>query len=332
MSKKGQTYSSLLSDLKDNRGGTKSSYKMHIRNSNSYTKDECIRAFNNHSLSKSKISLIDKKHDKKLNTSNIDCTNPDMTNKIDIKISVNYKPNITDKPKFYQLNRLISQTPQPQSTKNSGYLHNDQNKEPVKLTKSLIRNIKNEGRPEKKSQSELYHSNLNISFNNYENKPQVQNIYNSKLGYTPMNYKENLAQLDNLKSKYDAFALDGKLDETREIEYTKGEFTFKNDKEFLQISSLINKNIIQFNNLQSKLDKMLLDTKDEGEDAVALSNEKFLIYRRIFEEAIKLCPDPSHNVLNKLAEGYNDLIHSLLHNVNKLTHLAGESELHITSK
>jgi hypothetical protein len=219
MSKKGPTYTSLLSDLKDSRkvqkGGT---YKMYTRNSNNISgaKDEGIRAFQNQSLSKSRVS--DKRQDRKLSTSisNMDCTaggDPNVSNKIDIKISVNYKPSIGDHKTNKSFNRLISQTPQPGSMKNSGYLqYNDVTGDPVvqkeKVTKSLIRNIKDNGRV--RNQSDLYgnRGNLNISFNNYENKPQVQNVYNPKMNsiYTPervgsgMGNKPDLTYLDGLKS------------------------------------------------------------------------------------------------------------------------------------
>jgi hypothetical protein len=110
----------------------------------------------------------------------------------------------------------------------------------------------------------------------------------------------------------------------------KGEFTFKNDKEFIQISNILNKNILQFNNLEAKLNNAEL--KEEESDIVSSSSEKYLLYKRVFEEGIKLCPESSHKVLTAIFEGYNGLMNNLLQNVNKLTHLANESELHITSK
>jgi hypothetical protein len=376
--KKGHLYSSLLSDLKDSRNNPKTkTQKMYIQNLSNGVhniKDEGIKAFNNEKSSSAKISQMDNhriiEKRKQLSSSNIEVADPNLSNKIDIKISVNYKPHIAEnKSKSFYHNAnsrpLMSQTPQPQSTKHSGYLqtYNEVCADPGmlrdKMAKSLIRNIKDEGIRksnsivDKRNQSELYHnsSNFNISFNNYENKQQVQNIYttskiptnNNSFNYIPdrlvnRNTKgPNDTYLDNIKSsKYvlNLALLDSKTEDLRD----KGEFTFKrDDKEFLYLTNnsiAQNRNLAaQFSSLETKLEGLFaVGSQEDNNYSLNTFNKKHIIYRKILDEVIKLCPDYSQKLLGKLFDGYNDIIKSLLVTANTLTEKANETDLYITSK
>jgi hypothetical protein len=134
-------------------------------------------------------------------------------NKIDIKISVNYSKqnsglNSTKSKSFYQISNPSNSNTIP-SSKQSQYMNtysdnfNKTNKIHVnsidlKKTDSSIdieQNIK------KRNSDKFYHGNLNISFNNFENKPMIHTMYtanaiNSSLGKDISSFANNTHNIE----------------------------------------------------------------------------------------------------------------------------------------
>jgi hypothetical protein len=191
--KKAQSYSSIVGDIKVNDKSKGKNYKSYMKKleENNNDKEKVNRR-----EKESRLSLLDKRiiDRRKLSSSSSNFNKfkegqYDSNNKIDIKISVNYSKqnsglNSTKSKSFYQISNPSNGNTIP-SSKQSQYMNtysdnfyktNKVNQNSIDLKKT-DNSIEIEQNIKKRNCDKFYHSNLNISFNNFENKPMIHTMY-----------------------------------------------------------------------------------------------------------------------------------------------------------
>lgn len=124
------------------------------------------------------------------------------------------------------------------------------------------------------------------------------------------------------------------------------EFTLnKNDNDFLAVSEKVshnfsnltsqNRNREQFLGLENKLDEMLSGVQnnyDNEKEKVLTITKKYAVYKKIFGDFLKLpfvsnSNDYGRNILEKINDGYNESIQTLMINYTKMHEKVSEYEL-----
>lgn len=191
--KKAQSYSSIVGEVKGGektKGKNYKSYMKKIEETND--KEKAIKKEKD-----IRFSLLDKRFvdRRKLSSSSSNFNkmreSQNESNKIDIKISVNYSKqssglNSTKSKSFYQNSNTSAGNTIP-SSKQSQYIntHSDNFNKNNRVHRNSIDLKKTETSIEiepiikKRNTDKFYHPNLNISFNNIENKPLIHTMYTS---------------------------------------------------------------------------------------------------------------------------------------------------------
>jgi hypothetical protein len=223
--KKAQSYSSIVGDIKVGDKTKGKNYKSYMKKleENTYDKDKGIKKDKDKD---NRFSILDKRFidRRKLSTSSSNFNkmrdSQNDNNKIDIKISVNYSKqnsglNSTKSKSFYQTSNASAANTIP-SSKQSQYLntHSDNFCKNSRAHKNSIDIKKNETSIEiepvikKRNTDKFYHPNLNISFNNIENKPLIHTVYtanalNNSFGKELTSFSNNTHNIE-VNTMYDS--------------------------------------------------------------------------------------------------------------------------------
>lgn len=327
--------------IKTNQNQTNATNQTKINTSNNNPKTHMVDA---------KSSLYNK--------GNLNANINQTGNKINIKISVNYvkqQPNL----KYINTNNSQNSIRKKSLFSHSSFNNTENNtfinsvKEENLNNSQILLNKNTEPIPNKKPSNKSVKSTLNyenfmrskiIEKENIKMKTNISLVTNTTTDRN-LNHKRNKSEnscinnvsisLTNVEAKpiINSYSTTSKsLNQTNSFVFnnkltnnynTKSPSPIK--KEYVKLcdssSRLNNINKDQLIILENKLEEMITSIQLDEKEKLSAVSKKFSIYKKIFDEFIKLFTNSEEftmNILMKISEGFNDTMNDLIKNSNKL--------------